>query len=102
MVVKNLYDRDKAVLIFQGDQRKWPVLEKISKNFSLKIEEAPKPQRPTFKLNLYAGFDRHSQVCLAREILKKIKSIHQTVVVLPNPEQVIPLISEIQSCSKDF
>src|SRR3989338_5736734 len=34
IVVKNLFDRDKAALIFQGDERKWPVFKRIAKTFN--------------------------------------------------------------------
>ena len=49
-----------------------------------------------------AGFDLHSQVGLARDILKEIKDKDKTVIVLPNPESLIPLLSEISAYAGDF
>lgn len=102
IVVKNLFERDKATLIFQGDQRKWPVLERISKMFSHPVIEGKEPLKPQFKLNLHAGFDVHSQVGLVREILKKSKPLAKTVIVLPDADHVIPLLSEIGSEIEDY
>ncbi len=101
-VVKNLYERDKATLIFQGDERKWPVLQRISKSFNCPIVEGDETKRTTFDLKLYAAFDAHSQVCLVREIVKTIKNLDKTVIVLPNPDQIIPLLSEITVLVEDF
>lgn len=101
-IVKNLYERDKATLIFQGDQRKWPVLERISGMFARPIEEGERPQTPAFSLNLHAGFDAHSQVGLVREILKTVEAKDRAVIVLPNPDQIIPLLSEISPLIEEF
>jgi hypothetical protein len=102
MIVKDLYGRGKATLIFQGDQRKWPVLKRISRMFASPIEEGPRPRTPAFSLNLHAGFDAHSQVGLVREILKTVEPKDRAVIVLPDPGQIIPLLSEISLLVKDF
>lgn len=101
-VVKSLYERGKATLFFQGDQRKWPVLQKISQMFSCPIREGEKPEAPHFALSLHAGFDVHSQVGLLREILKKTKQLHNTVIVLPKSDHIIPLLSEISTTIQDY
>jgi len=101
-IVKGLYQKDKAWLIFQGDERKWPVLKRISQRFSCVIQEGKEPLPPPFKLNLYAGFDGHTQVCQVREILKKIKDKTNTVIVLPASETVVPLLSEISTIIKEY
>jgi len=102
IVVKSLFERNKATLIFQGDQRKWPVLQRISNIFTHPIQESEQPQAPQFSLDLHAGFDGHSQVGLVREILKKTKPLERTVIVLPDPEHIIPLLSEISLLIKDY
>ncbi|MDP2653756.1 MAG: PD-(D/E)XK nuclease family protein [Candidatus Omnitrophota bacterium] len=101
-VVKELYARDLATLIFQGDQRKWPVLERLAKKFDCAIQEGMEPQPPPFKLQLHQGFDAHSQMGLVREILKGVKNPEQAVVVLPNPDHIIPLLSEITNIVQEF
>lgn len=101
-VVKSLYERDKAFLFFQGDERRWPVFRRISENFSFPIQEGETPQTPQFDLKLYSGFDVHSQMGTVREILKTIKNYHKTVIVLPEPDHIIPLLSEMTSVVKEF
>lgn len=117
IVVKSLYERKLATLIFQGDQRKWPVLERLAKGFNCRIEEAPDVRTPTFNLKLHQGFDAHSQMGLVREILRGLSGdtplspkkgdsgvspLAQTVIVLPNPNNIVPLLSEITNLVTDF
>jgi len=102
LIVKDLYERDKATLIFQGDQRKWPVLERISKMFNAPIQEGRKPESPKFTLSLHEGFDVHSQVGLVREILKETKVGDDTVIVVPDRDHLIPLLSEIAPMIEDY
>lgn len=101
-IVKSLYERDKATLIFQGDERKWPALTRISKSFGTPIQEGKTVTPTTFDLKLYACPDGHAQVAMVRELLKPIKNPEKTVIVLPNPDHIVPLLSEITSVAKDF
>lgn len=101
-IVRSLYERGKATLIFQGDERKWPVLKRISQKFNFSLKEGDEPDKPAFDLKLYRGFDTHSQVALVREILKGIKDLDQTVIVLPHTETLVPLLSEMTSHVKEF
>lgn len=100
-IIKNLYDAQKAVLLFQGDEKDWAVLENLSRKLSFSIR-SPKEQSPQHNLSIQAGFDAHSQVCLVRETLKKIGRLDKTVIVLPHPDNIIPLLSEIASHVDDF
>ncbi len=101
-IIRSLYERDQAILLFQGDERKWPVLKRIAKDFAISLWEGETPQPTTFELKLYSGFDVQSQAGCVREILKTIKDLEQTVIVLPNAHRVIPLLSEIPSVAQDF
>ncbi len=101
-VVKNLYERDKAFLFFQGDERRWPVFKRISGNFRCPIHEGETPQTPAFDLKRYCGFDIHSQVGMVREILKTVKDMEKTVIVLPDPDHMIPLLCAIMPVAGDF
>lgn len=103
-IIKNIYDTGKASLIFQGGQSQWSVLDKLSKRLSVPIKPAvEKP--PAYNISIQSGFDAHSESCLAREALKKISStgkLGNTVIVLSEPGNVIPLLSEISSVAEDF
>ena len=50
--MKALYERDQATLLFQGDDRKWPVLNRISRNFGCSIREGDQPDETQFDLKL--------------------------------------------------
>lgn len=101
-IVQSLYKRGQATLIFQGDERKWPVLERISSRFLCAIREGETVPSPNFKLDLYKSFDVHSQVATVREILKKVKHPQKTVIVLPDADSLVPLLSEIASLVEEF
>jgi len=101
-VVQDLYQKNKATFFFQGDQRRWPVFQRIAKNLSESISEGDELQKPQFDLKLYSAFDTHSQVCLVREILQKVKDPARTLIVLPEPRHIIPLISEMSAVSDDY
>jgi len=100
-VIKTIYQKDLAALFMQGDAKDWPVLQKMAKNFAEEISPQ-KPRPPHYELYVSAGFDSHSQVCLAREALKGFEKMDNTLIMLPNPENVIPLLSEITSLSGDL
>jgi len=101
-IVLKLVEKKKATLIFQGDERKWPVLNRISRRFNCKIIEGDIPDPTQFDLKLYSCFDVHSQVCQIREILKTIKNPQRAVIVLPQTAHLIPLLSEITSVVEEF
>jgi CRISPR/Cas system-associated exonuclease Cas4 (RecB family) len=118
-IIKHLYNINKALLLFQGDKSNWSVFKKYLKDFSFPIRPNLNPA-PDFKLFIQAGFDVHSEACLIREIVKKInpalptkesasefgkggvKNLDKTVLVLPSPENLIPLLSEISKFVDDF
>jgi len=100
-IIKDIYERDKAILLFQGNEEEWSVLKNIAKNFSCSIVPL-KEAKPAYKLSLYSAFDTHSEVCLVREILKKIENLERTVIVLPDPDNIVPLLSEITPFVKEF
>lgn len=100
-IIKKLYLDQKAVLFFQGDQKDWPVLGRVADAFACKIEPL-KDVRPQHELVVNSGFDLHSQVCHVREILKNVSDLENTVIVLPDPESMVPLLSEIAGMLKNF
>ena len=66
------------------------------------ISQPLEPSIPEYKLSIYAGSDMHQEACLVREILKKIKNPESTVIVLPDPDTLVPLLSEIACFVKGF
>ncbi len=100
-IIKHLYDIDKAILFFQGDGDEWSILKDAARCFSSSIRPN-KFKESNYSLNLYAAFDRHSQVSTVRTILQKMKKLDSTVVILPDPNSMIPLVSEIGSSVGEF
>ncbi|MEI8348802.1 MAG: PD-(D/E)XK nuclease family protein [Candidatus Omnitrophota bacterium] len=100
-IIKSIYESGKGVCIFQGSEDSWSVLKNNAKHLGVPIkpqkEVASKPE-----LSIRAGFDLHSQICFVRETLKEIKDHGNTVIVVPRPETVVPLLFEISPFAKDF
>jgi hypothetical protein len=63
--------------------------------------------RTSYEPRIYKGFDSHSQVGLVREILnheiiKKGRNLNKTLILLPDANNLIPLLSEISLQLKEF
>lgn len=95
-IIKEIHRREKAVFIFQGSALQWSVLAKNAKELGIPI--APEKEITVNpKLHLYQGFDTHSQVCMVREVLKHIEDKQNTVIVVPEPQALVALLSEVSS-----
>jgi len=129
-LIKGFLDRGKARLVFQGDENEWDVLKDLSGVFSkptsqravvglpisqkamvwppmakaiaqaIKADESPQKKEP--EINFYRGFDMHSQIGILMEKLKEIKNPEETLILLVNPDALVPLLSEISSLGADF
>ncbi len=102
ILVKNLYDRNLASFVFQGEEERWPTLKKASQLLGQPIAEKSGGISREFTLKLYSVFDGHSQAATVREILKKIDQPSKTVIVLPDAQNIIPLLSEIAPLAGEF
>ncbi len=112
-IIKDLYNRQKAVLFFQGDAQDWPMLKRLEKELAISIHPDSKEfhvKNSLSPVHLYEGTDVHAQIALVREILKKMnqqdpftqENSVNTVLVLPETDHVVPLLSEITSFVKDL
>jgi len=100
-VIKEIYQKNKGVCVFQGSQDEWPVLKSNAELLDHQIrpdKNSPVPKKP----NLYHGTDMHAQVCLVRDILNAIKNKKDTVIVVPRQDAIIPLLSEVSSELDEF
>ncbi|MFA5336786.1 MAG: PD-(D/E)XK nuclease family protein [Candidatus Omnitrophota bacterium] len=93
-VFKEMRSNKKGVFMFQGESRDWSVFEKCAKEMDISIKTDIKSS-PKYKLSLYQGFDMHSQVCLVREIVDKLANKENTLILLPRPESLIPVLTEV-------
>ena len=100
-IIKCLYDKNKASLFFQGSEDDWPVLKKTARSFGVAIRPE-KDVAPSYKIAIRPAFDLHSEVSMVREVLNQGVVPDETAVVLPDPQAVVPLLSEIASCVHEF
>jgi len=102
-VIKDIYDRGHAVLFMQGDQRRWPALSRIAKTFGTPILEGKEVKPTAFNLKIYEAFDSHAQAGLVNGILEGITERESTVIVLPDGDFLVPLLTAVGSSSlKEF
>ncbi|MFC1501081.1 PD-(D/E)XK nuclease family protein [Elusimicrobiota bacterium] len=99
-ILKNLKEKGTARFFFQGDKAEWPILESTAKYLSLDIT-TPKA-KTNYNLNLYSGFDTHSQSSIVKEITKTIKVKDNAVLVVPDEEAIIPVLAEITQEVESF
>ena len=100
-VLRDLTRGGKATLVFQRDPGDWPVLEQLEKELGIAIP--PGPGKPlTAELNVYAAFDAQSQAACCRRILKDLPMDERTVVVLPDPDALVPLLSETAALAPEL
>jgi len=102
IVIKNIYDRGQAVLLMQGDQRRWPALSRIAKTFGTPILEGKEVKPTTFNLKIYEAFDSHSQAGLVNGILEGITERESTVIVLPDGDFLSILLTAVGSQLEEF
>jgi ATP-dependent helicase/nuclease subunit B len=101
-VLDYCYNHVNTTLFIQGDERRWPALKRISSMLGPSILEGPEVVEGRFNLKLYAAFDIHSQAAMVKNILETISNPEQTVIVLPQAEAILPLLSSISSQIKEF
>jgi len=100
-VIKSFLKKDKALLFFQKDNKRYSSFGKIEKKLGIKIETSSYNLSVPF--NLYTVPDEHTEVVLTRKILENIKNnIDNTVIVLPQAEILVPLLSQISDIAGDF
>ncbi|MCK9614763.1 MAG: PD-(D/E)XK nuclease family protein [Candidatus Omnitrophica bacterium] len=92
-VFKEMHSNKKGVFIFQGQACEWSVLKMCAKEMDISIKTDTKNDSK-YKLSLYQGFDMHSQVALVREIVDKLANKEKTLILLPRPESLIPVLTE--------
>jgi CRISPR/Cas system-associated exonuclease Cas4 (RecB family) len=98
-IIKELTRKNESFYVFQGDHQRWPVLKENISKLNIVQPETPTPQNdlPLEKVKIYRAFDMHSQLALVSRILQEITDKEQTLIVLPQPEAVVPLLTLISS-----
>ncbi len=98
-IIKYLLERDLAILFWQRDEDRWSIFEELEDFFAIRPERVKlsnyrpagnRSSRP--KIQIYEGFDTHSQIEAARGVLVNLKDLSQTCVVLPQADSLMPLL----------
>ena len=93
-IMSSLRRQGKATLMFQGDERQWPVLADTAKALGCRIIPTGEG-RAAGSIKLYAGYDTHSQVSAVREIVSDPAARRNGVLLVPDTEAVLPLIAGV-------
>ncbi|MDD5557760.1 MAG: PD-(D/E)XK nuclease family protein, partial [bacterium] len=96
-----LLDRGRAALLVQGDARAWWALEGAARALGRGIRPGRWDGR-VGGLALHAGADTQSQAAIVKGILAAGGCDERTVVVLPDPGSLIPLLTEIAAVAGEF
>jgi len=94
-ILKDLYERGRARFFFQGGPDEWPVIKNIHEVLKTEVKPPKAGREEGPKTSLYAAFDRHSEVAAVREILKTVDDPDRCVILTPDVDTVVPLVSEI-------
>jgi len=100
-ILKEIYQTGKGIFIFQGRKDQWSVLKDNAQKLGISLFNKKVPRHEPI-LSLHAGYDLQTQVAVVREIVQGIKQKENTVIVLPRPETLIPLLSQISSLVNNF
>jgi len=99
-IIKSMHKNKNAYLFFQGNQKDWTLLDNIASSLLCEINSKTSSGEMR-NFDLYQGFDTHSQVSIVKELIKKIDNLDNTVIVLPDSKNTVPLLSEIASFSEN-
>lgn len=96
IILKQIMENKKSSFITQQDfGDPYSILNDLEKYFSPIPSEHVQPQeRTAVKIKVYEGFDAHSQVTKAAEILNAAGDLEaeQTCIVVPRQENLVPLL----------
>ena len=90
-IIKHLLDRDLAILLWQRDKDRWPIFEELEKFFAIQPERI-ESSNSCPQIQIYEGFDTHSQMEGVKKVLLNIKNLEETCLVLPQAGALMPLL----------
>ncbi|MDD3296013.1 MAG: PD-(D/E)XK nuclease family protein [Candidatus Omnitrophica bacterium] len=100
-IIREVCLKGRGICFFQGSGKDWEALKKNSKDLGFKIEPEVE-NKSGYNLHINKGFDMHSQVSAVRNILEEIKDKDDTVIVMPRPQTIVPLLSAVSQCLDNY
>lgn len=94
LIIKNLWQRGKTRVIWQGHPDTWSILKQLQEEvFLCEVAEIGPSAHAVQDIFFYSAFDMHSQVMHSNKILQNFGDYNNTAVVLPNSETLYPFLS---------
>lgn len=92
LILRDLWNKEKAVIVFEGTPSDWPVLKGFVSSLGAGVEYiAQETARPP-AVTIHSGFDTHSEILKAHSILKDNPG-QKTAVILPLSDALFPLLT---------
>jgi len=94
-IIKYFWKEDKADVVFNADPNSYPLILKSLKNYFAPDEVVKISSGETFERRepqIFSSFDIHSEIVQLGNVLKN-KNIKNSVIVLPRPDTLFPLLS---------
>ncbi|MCL2485587.1 MAG: PD-(D/E)XK nuclease family protein [Endomicrobia bacterium] len=102
-IYKKIFDSGKLTVFTQGNPKSYETLKKIYECFNYPATEV-KEYENNFDLNIYGAYDDQSQAALLKNLIKNIPpdEIDKTVVIVPKPEMIQSVVSEVSSVTDNY
>ncbi|MDD4203343.1 MAG: exodeoxyribonuclease V subunit gamma [Candidatus Omnitrophica bacterium] len=100
-ILKNLSLTHETTFFYQGSPDDWKILKNIYDSLDCIVERTKKTNKDN-DLKIYAPCDVHSQCAMVSDIIRETKDYDNTLVVLPEKENMVPLFSMLSSVTKDI
>jgi len=100
LLIQEVMAAKSGVLVFQGDEREWPVLADTGRALGVSIRPTSSTSSAC-QLHLHEGLDTHSQAGIVARIMKNNQEPQKTVIVLPDTQTLVPLLSELDVAYED-
>ncbi len=92
LILRDLWNKGKAVIIFEGAPSDWPVLKGFVSYLGAGVEYIAQGTARPPAVTIHSGFDTHSEILKAHSILKDNPG-QKTAVILPLSDALFPLLT---------
>ena len=92
LILRDLWKKGKAEIIFEGAPSDWPVLKGFVAYLGADVEYIAEGDSRPPAVSIHSGFDTHSQILKAHSILKDDPG-KKTAVILPLSDALFPLLT---------
>ncbi|HBE43864.1 MAG TPA: hypothetical protein DDW17_00040 [Deltaproteobacteria bacterium] len=91
-MVRHLWDKGSADIIFQGAPRDWDILKNLVVYLGAQVEQISCETVIPQSVEIHSGFDTHSGIIKVYEVLRK-NNATKTAIILPSSDTLVPLLT---------